>query len=170
MKCSQKHTQLLICRDTFIQRKPDESPNDRNDRAIRHATKWFNAHMSLATHQSRSNPLLVLLLTDDAANFQIAQSESIPSSKLREYVESLEQPILLDLVSAATEANLDQAQDTRTSKTGKTIFFPEHLPVSTLQVGIKAGKLLQGYFAPNPYNFLEVRIPKHSFRLLLNAF
>jgi hypothetical protein len=28
-------------RDTFIQAEPSESPNDRNDRAIRVATKWY---------------------------------------------------------------------------------------------------------------------------------
>lgn len=31
---------LLLPRDTYVKEEPGESPNDRNDRAIRVATKW----------------------------------------------------------------------------------------------------------------------------------
>lgn len=33
-------------RDTFVERRKGETPNDRNDRAIRVATAWFAKHMT----------------------------------------------------------------------------------------------------------------------------
>ena len=32
-------------RETFVQRQPGESPNDRNDRAIRRAAEWYQAQL-----------------------------------------------------------------------------------------------------------------------------
>lgn len=50
-------------RETFIEKLKDESPNDRNDRAIRVATKWYGNHIKeLKPHVS------VVMMTDDAAN------------------------------------------------------------------------------------------------------
>ena len=45
-------------RDTYIERLKDESPNDRNDRAIRHATKWYLEHLKVLGRAA-------LLVTDD---------------------------------------------------------------------------------------------------------
>lgn len=168
-------TQVEKCSDTYAQRKESESPNDRNDRAIRIGSQWFNKHITTAAHSANTDPLLVLLLTDDAANLQLAQQDAIPVSKLRSYVEALPHKNLLDLVAASSsDVGGGDAQRTEEARAlrplpQKTVFFPEYLPISTTQVGIQAGKLFQGYFSPNPYNFLEgsVNVPALTKPVLL---
>lgn len=49
--------------ETYIERLADESPNDRNDRAIRTAAAWYASH--LKTHANTPN---VHLWTDDVGN------------------------------------------------------------------------------------------------------
>jgi PIN domain len=51
-------------RETYVQHEAGESPNDRNDRAIRVAAAWY---------QARLPPGRVLLLTNDADNRRKAQ-------------------------------------------------------------------------------------------------
>lgn len=70
---------LLLHRETYIERNPGESINNRNDRAIRVATKWYNAHLDLD-----DNKIKTVLLTDDARNRELAEKEEIPaiSSKI----------------------------------------------------------------------------------------
>ena len=38
-------------KDTFIERNPGESVNDRNDRAIRVASKWYHDHLGVISHK-----------------------------------------------------------------------------------------------------------------------
>lgn len=64
---------LLLYRDTYVERNPGESTNDRNDRAIRVATKWYNAHLNLD-----DNTIKTVLLTDDTRNRELAEKEGIP--------------------------------------------------------------------------------------------
>lgn len=70
---------LILYRETYIERNPGESINDRNDRAIRTAAKWYNAHLNLDPVKIKT-----ILLTDDAKNRQLAENEGIPtiSSKI----------------------------------------------------------------------------------------
>lgn len=62
-------------RDTFIEREPGESANDRNDRAIRVAVKWYSQH--LKTFESDTDGLKVVLLTNDQGNKQKAQDNGL---------------------------------------------------------------------------------------------
>jgi hypothetical protein len=75
---------LDFYRETAIVRNPDESPNDRNDRGIRTATAWYNAHIALAHPTVRGQPPAVLpkvvLLTDDAANRRLAKEAGMPAA------------------------------------------------------------------------------------------
>ena len=54
--------------DTYVERQPGETPNDRNDRAIRHATKWYDQHLK---------DIKVLLLTNDKENSEKAIADGI---------------------------------------------------------------------------------------------
>lgn len=65
-------------RDTFIERDKGESPNDRNDRAIRVATRWYNAHIlaSLPPLASTTTKPVAVYLTDDAGSRALARQES----------------------------------------------------------------------------------------------
>uniref|UniRef100_A0AAQ5Z1F6 PIN domain-containing protein n=1 Tax=Amphiprion ocellaris TaxID=80972 RepID=A0AAQ5Z1F6_AMPOC len=62
-------------RETFIEREPGESANDRNDRAIRVAAKWYSQH--LKTSESDTDGLKVVLLTNDQGNKQKAEESGL---------------------------------------------------------------------------------------------
>lgn len=62
-------------RETFIEREPGESANDRNDRAIRVAAKWYSQH--LKTSESDADGLKVVLLTNDQGNKQKAEESGL---------------------------------------------------------------------------------------------
>lgn len=74
MKCD-------LCRSTYVTQRPGESDNDRNDRAIRVATKWcVHCWTCLALDICRYADLLqgkmdVVLLSDDVNNRYRAESE-----------------------------------------------------------------------------------------------
>uniref|UniRef100_A0A673K774 PIN domain-containing protein n=1 Tax=Sinocyclocheilus rhinocerous TaxID=307959 RepID=A0A673K774_9TELE len=57
-------------RETFIEREQGESANDRNDRAIRVAAKWYTDHLAKKTN---GGSLKVVLLTDDRSNKEKAE-------------------------------------------------------------------------------------------------
>lgn len=63
----------FFSRDTYVERTPGESSNDRNDRAIRVATKWYDDHLAL----NKSNQIRAVLLTDDKNNRSKAQDMGI---------------------------------------------------------------------------------------------
>ena len=64
-------------RDTYIEREKGETSNDRNDRAIRTACRWYQKHLDLADGQQGPQRLQVVLLTNDAANRAKAKEEGI---------------------------------------------------------------------------------------------
>lgn len=69
-----------LLRDTFIEREQGESANDRNDRAIRVAAKWYTNHLVKATY---GHPLKVVLLTNDRANKEKAEQHGLLVYKCR---------------------------------------------------------------------------------------
>lgn len=66
---------LHLCRETFVEREPGESANDRNDRAIRAAAKWYSRHLKGCP--SAGDELRVVLLTNDLANKQKAEDNKL---------------------------------------------------------------------------------------------
>ena len=58
-------------RETFVARRPGESPNDRNDRAIRVATQWYQSQLG------EEAGVEVLLLTNDAENRRLARDAGL---------------------------------------------------------------------------------------------
>ncbi len=79
MKC------CFFSRNTFVLRKPGESPNDRNDRAIRKIAQFYNEHLKQQSKKKKiynfiSNILLlvsIVLLTDDIANRDFARQDGL---------------------------------------------------------------------------------------------
>ncbi|XP_076634514.1 exosome complex exonuclease RRP44-like protein Dis3 [Colletes latitarsis] len=128
-------------KDTYIERNSGESMNDRNDRAIRVATKWYNTHFT-----SSNCNITTVLLTDDARNRELALQEGIPVISMEDYVMSLENSgFLMDKLCKRSYG---------TGNDGKE-YFPCHLTPSQLHDGIKNGKFFQGKFAASRENFLE---------------
>ena len=64
----------VLFRDTFIKQEPGESPNDRNDRAIRVGTAWY---------KQRLPQMKIYLLTNDADNRRKALSEHLDAMSVQ---------------------------------------------------------------------------------------
>ncbi|KAM9808765.1 exosome complex exonuclease RRP44 [Syngnathus typhle] len=132
-------------RETFIEREPGESANDRNDRAIRVAAKWYTEHLA------KPDEPKVVLLTNDVANKQKAQESGLLVYKFEEYVKGLiANPELVD--------RLALSNDEKSDITGSKVLFPEHLPLARIQAGIKSGTFHQGTFKASRDNYLEAKV------------
>ncbi|XP_034662010.1 LOW QUALITY PROTEIN: exosome complex exonuclease RRP44 [Drosophila subobscura] len=138
-------------KDTYADRDPGETANDRNDRAIRMATKWYDTHLDTSQsskefeRSGRANTRVVLL-TDDAGNRAKAEAEGILVASATDYVKSLEEfPLLVDKLSHKTFDNEKQALPQ----------YPAHLSMKQVLEGLRLKKLLQGAFQASRENYLE---------------
>ncbi|XP_063160603.1 exosome complex exonuclease RRP44 [Candoia aspera] len=139
-------------KETYVEQERGESANDRNDRAIRVAAKWYQEHLSKLQGEES---VTVILLTNDRKNKEKAVEEGITTYTCEEYVRSLtDNPELVDQLACLD----DEENEIESSK----IIFPEHLPLSKLQQGIKSGLYLQGTFRANRDNYLEATVWIHG--------
>ena len=69
MQCTADGLRCSACRDTYIKAETSESPNDRNDRAIRVAARWYAARLGAR--------MPVLLLSNDADCRARAEQEGL---------------------------------------------------------------------------------------------
>jgi exosome complex exonuclease DIS3/RRP44 len=130
-------------RDTYIERKQDETMNDRNDRAIRVAAAWY---MKLTNQQ-----IPILLITNDKANLKKAQDEKINAKRIQDYVATIkDHPELMDLLHLEG----DNEVENKSSK----FMFRTHLPLNDLMMGIKNGKYFQSCLVSKRENCNEGRI------------
>ncbi|KAI5089943.1 exosome complex exonuclease RRP44 [Silurus meridionalis] len=135
-------------RETFVEREQGESANDRNDRAIRVAAKWYTEHLSKSPSDSEPK---VVLLTNDRANKEKAEQIGVIAYRCEEYIKSLiGNPELVDRLALTS--------DDQNEISGSKLLFPEHLPLSKIQAGIKSGAFLQGSFRANTDNYLEATV------------
>ena len=139
--------------ETYVQRESNESVNDRNDRAVRLAVKWYGEHLALS--KAKKIPTVVML-SDDRENLRKAREHGLSVSSLAEYVQGLEDgENLLDMVAEA------QGQGSF-KKLGPTL-YPEYYSTSKMMTGVKAGLMHQGIFNVSPYNYLEGSIKVATF-------
>ncbi|MCJ8748038.1 hypothetical protein PDJAM_G00160330 [Pangasius djambal] len=139
-------------RETFVEREQGESANDRNDRAIRVAAKWYTEHLSKSPSAAE---LKVVLLTNDRANKEKAEQSGVIAYRCEEYIRSLiGNPELVDRLALTS--------DDQNEISGSKVLFPEHLPLSKIQAGIKSGAFLQGSFRANSDNYLEATVFIHG--------
>jgi exosome complex exonuclease DIS3/RRP44 len=153
--------------ETHVVRRSGESINDRNDRAVRRAVKWYGEHLSQAVKtaggRSKSVPTIVML-SDDKENLRKAEEDGITACSLKEYVKGLEDADhLLDMITSTKEG-----RESRDAKAGETI-YPEYYSLSKMVTGIKNGTLHQGIFNVSPYNYLEgsIHVPAFEKALLV---
>ena len=151
--------------ETYILRERGETINDRNDRAVRHAAKWYADHLEQAVSISgnkKSCPVIVML-TDDKDSLRKAKVGDVIASSLSDYVSQLEDASrLLDMINAS--------QPGKDARTGQgELYYPEYLSLSKLNTGVKAGSLHQGIFNVSPYNYLEgsVHVPSFDKSLII---
>ncbi|KAM4797362.1 exosome complex exonuclease RRP44 [Rhinophrynus dorsalis] len=139
-------------RETYLEQEQGENSNDRNDRAIRTATKWYNNHIKKSLNMA---DMQVILITNDRRNKEKAVDEGIVAYTCEEYIKSLTgNPELVDRLAAVT----DEKNEVESGK----VIFSEHLPLSKLQQGIKSGIYLQGTFRASRDNFLEGTVWVHG--------
>lgn len=142
--------------DTYAIRTASESINDRNDRAVRKAVKWYEMHLKQQSTKKSTTPAIVMI-SDDRDNLRKAKAEEITGVSLGDYVSTLDDADrLLDMVNEGREA--------RPTTGGKTeSIYPDYYPPSKGQTGINNGTLHQGTFNVSPYNYLEGSVHVSSF-------
>tara|TARA_B100000524_G_scaffold260752_1_gene141899 strand:- start:281 stop:3166 length:2886 start_codon:yes stop_codon:yes gene_type:complete len=151
-------------REVYTQRMPGESPNDRNDRAIRDAASWYQRQLDgLAS---------VLLITNDAENLQKASAAGLKANTIEQYVATLPQAEeLQDVLARSAEAELaamgggkdGAAAATNRPRPGGLKYEP-HLPLSELTRGVQAGELHQGKLRVSRYNPSKGAVAVHSLK------
>ncbi|KAH7850041.1 hypothetical protein Vadar_026946 [Vaccinium darrowii] len=141
-------------KDTYVKAMVGESPNDRNDRAIRVAAQWYQTHLGDATK--------IVLITNDRDNKRKATEEGISAETVESYVKSLGQPGLLDLLAQAPSEDVakEGVEDMRPSK--KKIIYSEHKPMSEITAGLHRGIFHQGKLRVNRYNPFEAYVGSES--------
>lgn len=141
-------------KETYIKAMAGESPNDRNDRAIRVASLWYQNHLTGGPR--------ILLLTNDAENKRKALTEGIFAETVQSYVQSLGKPELLDLVIQPTgnESTSMEVDDLRPSK--RKVIYSEHKPMSEITNGLRQGIFHQGKLRVNRYNPFEAYVGSES--------
>ncbi|PSS29976.1 Exosome complex exonuclease RRP44 A like [Actinidia chinensis var. chinensis] len=141
-------------RETYVKAMVGESPNDRNDRAIRVAAQWYQNHLGNATR--------VLLITNDRENKRKATEEGISAETVESYVKSLGQPGLLDLLvqPPSQDLGMEEVEDLRPSK--RKIIYTEHKPMSEITAGLHRGIYHQGKLRVNRYNPFEAYVGSES--------
>ncbi|KAK2879387.1 hypothetical protein FQN49_000930 [Arthroderma sp. PD_2] len=151
--------------ETHVRRGADESINDRNDRAVRTAAKWYTDHLqevARKSHKEQNIPAIVVL-TDDKENARKSDKEGVTALSLTDYISGLEDADrLLDMVN---ESKL--AHDSKPKK--GEMLYPEYYSMSKLMTHVRAGTLHQGIFNVSPYNYLEgsVNVPAFDKSLLV---
>ncbi|KAJ4272204.1 exosome catalytic subunit dis3 [Fusarium torreyae] len=145
--------------ETFVHREANETVNDRNDRAVRLAVKWYGEH--LARTKAKKLPAVVMI-SDDRENLRKAKEGGIHASSLRDYVSGLEDgERLLDMVA--------EAQSQGSFKKQGQMLYPDYFTLSRMMTGVKAGLMHQGIFNVSPYNYLEgsIKVPAFPKPLLV---
>ncbi|CEO60177.1 Putative Exosome complex exonuclease [Penicillium brasilianum] len=146
--------------ETHVRRGPEESINDRNDRAVRTVASWYEEHLRASAKKSKKEKSIpaMVVITDDKDSIRKAKAENVTALSLADYVAGLEDSEkLLDMISEAREA-----RDTKGSARGE-LFYPEYYSMSRLMTGLRAGNLHQGVFNVSPYNYLEGSIKVSAF-------
>jgi exosome complex exonuclease DIS3/RRP44 len=150
-----------------VVREKGESINDRNDRAVRRAVKWYDEHLLQAVNNAggrKERVPTVVMLSDDKENLRKARKDGVEACSLKEYVGGLENADqLLDMISVVQES-----RELRDAKMAEAL-YEEYYSVSKMGTGVKNGTLHQGIFNVSPYNYLEgsVKVPAFDKSLIV---
>jgi exosome complex exonuclease DIS3/RRP44 len=137
--------------ETYVERKPGESANDRNDRAIRTAARWFGEHA--VQKGGCDKDVGVVLLTDDVDNRNKAKKEGGIAGvySVTDYVRSMsDNKMLADKLKVK-----DDNKENKSGSGGKRFLFPEHMSPAQINAGVKSKAILKGVFYLSRTNYLE---------------
>lgn len=134
----------------YVKRLPQETINDRNDRAIRKCCEFFSEHLK----QNCDKPPSIVFVCNDKKSRKLLDNTPYHAASLLEYVESLpDSDSLVDLVPDPSEGPV--FGETR---------FPEYYSASRLAGGVKNGALHKGNITISSYNFLEGSVSVPAFK------
>jgi exosome complex exonuclease DIS3/RRP44 len=128
-----------------------ESDNDRNDRAIRLATAWYQKHLKDIFENDVVDAILV---TNDAGN----REKAIKEDSLNAFhIRSLAEFIPLELgrlgIQDMLDAKSSEFDEIKNSTDHASDFeYPEHLNESVLKEGVACGRLFRGTLQVSPFN------------------
>lgn len=146
-------------RETYVVRKQDESINDRNDRAVRRAVKWYAGHLKGAVKKSGGNGAKapsVIMISNDKENVKKAREDGADAVSMQHYVEGFDDASrLLDMIS--------EARDSGPRGNKGQLVYPPYLSESKLRTGIANGTLHQGQFNVSSFNYLESSVRVDAF-------
>lgn len=125
--------------DTHINGDKGESPNDRNDRAIRVASKWYSSLLNEEEGDKRK----VLLITNDRANKKFALADGLNCMTVHEYVKK-SMPECQDLLSAEMEEQDAGGGGAYVQIKGDSFRYREYLTAEELDAGVREGKFIKG--------------------------
>ncbi|KAK6511852.1 exosome catalytic subunit dis3 [Arthrobotrys musiformis] len=149
--------------ETHVKRGQEESINDRNDRAIRVACKWYREHIEQAAASSGARAPAVVMLSNDKANLAKAKGEGLDATSMNDYVKGLKNADeLLDMISSSL-------QDFEKKANRGSNVYAEYFSVPKMNTGVRNGTLHQGTFHTSTYNSLEgtVGVPSFDKHLLI---
>lgn len=146
-------------RETYITAEPGESPNDRNDRAIRVVAAWYAA---------RIPTMPIILLTDDAGSRAkvIAESKIVKPMSTAEYAKLLapQAPELVDIVARSSgngeegpshQRDVPLVVNSLETPKGRAKMYEDHRPMSEITAGLRAGRYHQGTLRTSRYDPYE---------------
>jgi exosome complex exonuclease DIS3/RRP44 len=64
-------------RETYVERQHGESINDRNDRAVREAVKWYRKHLEASLQKKKAKCPAIIMVSDDRDNLRKASADNI---------------------------------------------------------------------------------------------
>lgn len=141
-------------KETFVDAQNDggavaETPNDRNDKAIRTVAAFYASHLKGTEPKAR-----VQLLTDDAGNRKAAAASAIDALSVGEWVSmhASKFPELRDMIAeAATDAECAAAE-------ANSVAYAPHFTASLVTARLHQKTLFEGTFTVSAYNCLEASI------------
>ena len=151
--------------ETNVTRQPGETINDRNDRAVRQAAKWYSSHLQNSVKLGKTSKQIpvILMLSNDRDNLRKAKVEGVTACSLSDYVSQLDNANrLLDMIDASRSDHMKKTEKAE-------LFYPEYFPLSKMNTGVRAGTLHQGIYNVSTYNYLEgsVKVPAFDKALII---
>ena len=127
---------------TYTERLPSESPNDRNDRAIRTAALWYAAHAQAQPRLTAGGPPpRVVMMTEDRGNRERAMAEGLASVSVVEFVRerAATHPRLAELMASVRD-------EEREKQRREDWVYVEHVTAEEAQRGLNGGAFKRGTF------------------------
>ncbi|KAK1944347.1 Exosome complex exonuclease RRP44 A [Phytophthora citrophthora] len=140
-----------------------ETEQQRNERAVATAWKWYAAHLK---ELQRKN-VKVQFLANDAEDLKSAEQFGVTGGKtIADFLKPVADtyPELLDLLSAsaAEEKELTAEGVSTTKGRGRKKLYPEHLSSAELLAGIKNKRFFKGTIRCNRDHWLECHVLIHG--------